>query len=1517
MTTTDQDQGHAPAEGGGTHDGHHAAEGQPGEQRGATGEQQAANQEQKPQEVHGSAVGEQHVGAAADLPAAASHHHTPSDHGLGSDAPSSSVDHNATVPSTSGKTSARTSVTASEEKNAKEKKKGTLERPRSSTTLAEVPDENEAGRASSSNPAAAAGRPWRQVEGTDATLVDGAVVGGGEEDDEEGVKGGDDDDEEEEEDAFDTEGGREGGGFKYVYTEDGRKSFAVGGGRRMSDTDMAATRIQSMYRGFMARKMSNIYSSFNKNGSNANVTSSGALASSGAIVAAATEEGENDDEEAEDDVEEEEDGGLGPLQDNPKYKYVYTDGRKSFAVGGETDFAALRIQSVYRGFRARKMSNIYSSRRGSSNGPQIASEPDIVRDDPPASDKKTEAGAKYRYASTGPSNHGSNASVFDAAATRVQSAFRGFRVRKSSQIFVPPQIIKVDSEMEDTLARDVTSLTDLAHLGGNNLDLVIQEQGEDDSFVEGALVQPNKAGGNGRKSSYSSSRSIAGLYKTISRHSVDLTLSSQSILNLNESKAASKIQALFRGYQVRKEQDGDFHAGSVKVRESLDSIYKSHDGFIVEEGGGGLGGQPGDLRYLAEYSSVDPIDEAASGDENEKDDFDTMLSHPPGADHDLTEEEARVLLLGAGDSLLLDLDGDDDPDPETMDAISGKDVFLEKLIKLREAFVADPDAAADRIPVDEAAMGNVADAAMAAGSMEHVSVTSLAAKAKDSLKTSCVSLKSKSRSIYKSGSGALGGGPIDIMMTEPDDDAEAALEASESAGASLAELRNFPGAANSGTAGGLGLPIDRIGRTYPVASNRQSVCEPKPLLRSSIRSKDTTAGGAVLSLNGMATSSGSGLSRSRVAFADMAAADGTRPGSAGAIISGNSGGNGPEGSGGDGGARGLAPDGENVTVTRKLVRPKSAPTTRRPNGHNAHTTQNPNNLLSGKYVQTNKFNSFELKRMPGVDAMTDQLIDSQREQMEQMNRRFVLRLCNPWSALLNSDVLFKEAAWENLQKKLEIRAPRTPIERPCSAPPQMAGERIEEQLVKAQERLALLEPFRGPDRRAPKKALATNCSRALPPSVRLAHTKIGPLDPERTDRLSRPRSRVARVTPEQQLEAILLARRPKRLRPMDPATFARLTRPKVRAKPAWQVEPEKASTPAAGKRPAGKKADKSVSGPEITITEHEETGLIDIIEDDAVDVVQVTVYQGNVDDNGGEGFGAMVADEPVTERMVSSAVAHISAASDGQVAAPGVKVTTGSVPDFTGSGSALDRPSLKKTRSMVDHQMLEEINLPIRATSAPNLDQAATQAATSLGRNNDGSAKSSQKQLGSKPGSKAATVEALIASAAALNAQISKPVYAEPATAETVNQPPARSAPTSKPSSRVPSQVIQGSIHPSHQASKAGSRRPSATKLDPAAPSTVTKGASSHQIQQSNTGGEGPSASPGPDSRRLSMSKPELSIRASVTKPPLPLNAVSEPVGRLKFATFEGSIEDEARFATIRRREGRYCSGTWPGICPA
>ncbi|KAJ3095788.1 hypothetical protein HDU96_001052, partial [Phlyctochytrium bullatum] len=56
----------------------------------------------------------------------------------------------------------------------------------------------------------------------------------------------------------------------------------------------------------------------------------------------------------------------------------------------------------------------------------------------------------------------------------------------------------------------------------------------------------------------------------------------RSSLNLDESKAAMRIQSLFRGYQVRKQLPGDPREGSRRVRESLDQLYASHDGLLPE-----------------------------------------------------------------------------------------------------------------------------------------------------------------------------------------------------------------------------------------------------------------------------------------------------------------------------------------------------------------------------------------------------------------------------------------------------------------------------------------------------------------------------------------------------------------------------------------------------------------------------------------------------------------------------------------------------------------------------------------------------------------------------------------------------------------------------------------------------------------------------------------------------------------------------------------------------------------------
>ncbi|KAI8834682.1 hypothetical protein BC829DRAFT_69992 [Chytridium lagenaria] len=122
-----------------------------------------------------------------------------------------------------------------------------------------------------------------------------------------------------------------------------------------------------------------------------------------------------------------------------------------------------------------------------------------------------------------------------------------------SAIYTPAPLVKMDSEMENKLEEELEqSIADLS----------------DTQRSEGASL------GNITESLRALSQQI----------DVTIQTSRKSSLRHDESKAASRIQAIFRGYQVRKDLSGDDpREGSRKVRKSLDSLYASHDGFIKEE----------------------------------------------------------------------------------------------------------------------------------------------------------------------------------------------------------------------------------------------------------------------------------------------------------------------------------------------------------------------------------------------------------------------------------------------------------------------------------------------------------------------------------------------------------------------------------------------------------------------------------------------------------------------------------------------------------------------------------------------------------------------------------------------------------------------------------------------------------------------------------------------------------------------------------------------------------------------
>ncbi|KAI8834681.1 hypothetical protein BC829DRAFT_70042 [Chytridium lagenaria] len=196
----------------------------------------------------------------------------------------------------------------------------------------------------------------------------------------------------------------------------------------------------------------------------------------------------------------------------------------------------------------------------------------------------------------------------------------------------------------------------------------------------------------------------------------------------------------------------------------------------------------------------------------------------------------------------------------------------------------------------------------------------------------------------------------------------------------------------------------------------------------------------------------------------------------------------------------------------------------------------------------------------------------------------------------NSDILFQDAAWNNVKKTIASHELASKKERPSSAPSLRNTPKPTTPSPVEQRRLEYFSKLSTP-RPKPTEPLL------LPPSVRNAHTKIGPIDWDRIENLSRPRRRNVPITQEKAWAAIEAGRRPKKLKPMDPVVFERLTRPRSKPEPPPLPPQYKPTSPRKRllKNSAAEPARETVeggrisveAGPEIVIDEHDENMLVE------------------------------------------------------------------------------------------------------------------------------------------------------------------------------------------------------------------------------------------------------------------------------------------------------------------------------------
>ncbi|KAJ3239488.1 hypothetical protein HDU81_005932 [Chytriomyces hyalinus] len=177
-----------------------------------------------------------------------------------------------------------------------------------------------------------------------------------------------------------------------------------------------------------------------------------------------------------------------------------------------------------------------------------------------------------------------------------------------------------------------------------------------------------------------------------------------------------------------------------------------------------------------------------------------------------------------------------------------------------------------------------------------------------------------------------------------------------------------------------------------------------------------------------------------------------------------------------------------------------------------------------------KFSGFEFRRNPVVEALADKLIETRKTETEHLNRLLLLRLANPWSSILNSEILFPESAWASIQKEYGQQGPRPPQKPRPKSSPQRKAQKTPAPLATRRDmyfaRLATPKP--------------KHLNDPLPPDIPRPTPLPGPPDLERLERLAQPR-----ICHKPNTDDLLaLPRKNQRLREMDPVVLARLTRPK-------------------------------------------------------------------------------------------------------------------------------------------------------------------------------------------------------------------------------------------------------------------------------------------------------------------------------------------------------------------------------------
>ncbi|KAJ3027089.1 UNVERIFIED_CONTAM: hypothetical protein HDU68_004521 [Siphonaria sp. JEL0065] len=242
---------------------------------------------------------------------------------------------------------------------------------------------------------------------------------------------------------------------------------------------------------------------------------------------------------------------------------------------------------------------------------------------------------------------------------------------------------------------------------------------------------------------------------------------------------------------------------------------------------------------------------------------------------------------------------------------------------------------------------------------------------------------------------------------------------------------------------------------------------------------------------------------------------------------------------------------DNSSLFLQDVKPVSRPISAASTSPRASLKLRP--VSANAYHKQVKLSGFEFRRNPVIEQLAEQLIETRRQETEHLNRLFLLRLTNPWSSIKNSEVLFTDQAWAQIHHDFSSHHhhPTPPSSRPRTAPNKRSSPRPH---------TAPAAPPTPSRRDKYFDKLATprpkHVNDPLPPEIPTPHTRPGPPDLARLEKLAQPRQ----VHPPYVSPVVYPGcsdeqrRKPVKVRQMDPVVLARLTRPKLIVNPE-DVEP--------------------------------------------------------------------------------------------------------------------------------------------------------------------------------------------------------------------------------------------------------------------------------------------------------------------------------------------------------------------------